>query len=426
MSVELLIVVVVLGLLIGIALQRTFYRVPVLFNWYALRDQWVDLAAFLLVGWLAARFARPTLKILTLPIALFTAVILVDVVFTAVWHVGTRVVPDYRYFNVAVYYGWHLWFFLIVLVLLRRTARLDFRYVALAALPVFLLSGYDIVFPSGGVWYALPPQRPDVTAPHDSPVSEEMLYLQPRLLRQTLEAVVRQRPGVADLYFVGFAPYAREDVFMKEAEAIRDLMDRRFDTEGRSVLLVNNDRTLRKYPLATVTNLRAVLKRIGRRINRREDVVVLYLTSHGGKDHRLSADYWPLDLDPVSPTVLRQLLDDAGIRWRVIVVSACYAGGFIEPLRSPTTLVMTAADANHTSFGCGATSQFTYFGKALFDEQLRETHSFERAFRKALPVIREREDKLGEGHSNPQIAMGAEMRAKLAAVERRLERTSRR
>ena len=28
-------------------------------------------------------------------------------------------------------------------------------------------------------------------------------------------------------------------------------------------------------------------------------------------------------------------LDESGIRWRVIIISACYAGGFVEPLRDP-------------------------------------------------------------------------------------------
>jgi len=209
---------------------------------------------------------------------------------------------------------------------------------------------------------------------------------------------------------------------MKEVEVIRDLMDARFDMRNRSVLLVNNDRTLRKYPLATVTNLRGTLQRIRRRIDPNEDVVMVYLTSHGDKAHHLSSSYAPLELDDVTPTALKELLDDAGIRWRVTIVSACYPGGFIEPLRGPTTLVMTAADATHTSFGCGAASDFTYFAKALFDEQLRTTRSFERAFAAALPVIREREREQGQEFSNPQIALGEQMRAKLAEIERRLAR----
>lgn len=104
----------------------------------------------------------------------------------------------------------------------------------------------------------------------------------------------------------------------------------------------------------------------------------------------------------------------------MIIVSACYADGFIEPLRGLTTLVMTAADATHTSFGCGAASGFTYFAKTLFDEQLRTTRSFERAFAAALPVVREREQ--GQEFSNRQVALGEQMRARLAEIERRRAR----
>ena len=81
---------------------------------------------------------------------------------------------------------------------------------------------------------------------------------------------------------------------------------------------------------------------------------------------------------------------------------------------------MTAADAKHTSFGCGSESDFTYFAKALFDEQLRQTYSFEKAFQQALPIIREREKAQREEFSNPQIAMGEAIRNKLAEIERRL------
>lgn len=404
---------------VGIALQRTFHGAAAEFNWYGLRALWFDLPVFLFVGWLAARFAPR-------PLALLAATLVFSVALTGLLHLvlqGLRRTGQIAW--IAVYYGWYVWFLLMAIVLLRRTARLAYRHLPLAIIPLVALSAYEILFPSGSIWYDPPAEQRAAQVERDTPVREELLYLQPRLAAQTMNAIARERPGVTDLYFVGFAPYARQDVFRKEAETIRALMDERFDTRDRSVLLVNNDRTLRKYPLATVTNLRAALKRIGQRINPREDVVMVYLTSHGDKDHRLSADYWPLELQEVDPALLKELLDEAGIRWRVIVVSACYAGGFIEPLRGPTTLIMTAADATHTSFGCSSTSDFTYFAKALFDEQLRETHSFEQAFERAVPIIRTREREQQEAFSNPQIAMGDAIRAKLADLERRLDRVRR-
>lgn len=147
------------------------------------------------------------------------------------------------------------------------------------------------------------------------------------------------------------------------------------------------------------------------------------MTSHGASDFKLAAAHPPLQVDPMSPAELRTALDEAGIRHRVIAISACYSGGWVPPLAGDTTLVMTAADAEHTSYGCGARSELTFFGRAVFGEQLRKTHSFEQAFSAAVPVIRQREDEAGksDGFSNPQISVGARIKPVLDALAKRLD-----
>ena len=84
---------------------------------------------------------------------------------------------------------------------------------------------------------------------------------------------------------------------------------------------------------------------------------------------------------------------------------------------------MTAADKDHTSYGCGSRSELTFFGRALFDEQLRSTHSFEQAFAAAVPVIRQREveARKADGFSNPQISVGAKIRPVLEELSDRLD-----
>ena len=84
---------------------------------------------------------------------------------------------------------------------------------------------------------------------------------------------------------------------------------------------------------------------------------------------------------------------------------------------------MTAADATHTSYGCGTRSELTFFGRAVFHEQLRQTHSFTDAFAKAVPVIAQREVEAGkeDGFSNPQIHVGAQIAPVLQALEQRLQ-----
>ena len=281
-----------------------------------------------------------------------------------------------------------------------------------------LLAGIPIAIWAHQPWWRELPQAPAEDARYVSPVSEAALAAQQTLLGDALDELEDQRPHMTDLYFVGFAPYAKEDVFRKDMEVARDLFDDRFDTDGRSLLLVNNPRTVLDDPLATVSNLRTALKEIGAAIDTDDDVVMLYLESHGSRDHRLAVEFWPLQLDPVTPQILRKMLDDSGIKWRIIVVSACYSGGYVEPLKDEHTLIMTASAFDRTSFGCGSESEATYFGDALFQHALRFDDSFISAFAKARERIAEREKAEGVSPpSDPQIFVGDAMAAKLPQLE---------
>jgi hypothetical protein len=172
--------------------------------------------------------------------------------------------------------------------------------------------------------------------------------------------------------------------------------------------------------VASVTALKTTFARIAQLMDPEEDILFLYLTSHGSKEHRFTLDFWPLQFNPLDPAVLRKLLDDSGIKRRVVVVSACYSGGFIEPLRSADTLVITAASSERTSFGCGNENDFTYFGKTYFDEALRKTYSFVEAFERARPKIAAREKAQHFESSEPQMAIGEGIKPALAALEARL------
>ena len=138
---------------------------------------------------------------------------------------------------------------------------------------------------------------------------------------------------------------------------------------------------------------------------------------------KLAVSAWPLSLEPVTPADLKQWLDEAGIKWRVISVSACYSGSWIDPLANDNTLVMTAADADHTSYGCGRRSTLTYFGRAMYEEGMRATWSFKDAHAEARKVIEVREQEAGktDGYSNPQIQVGEGIRPKLAELAGRLD-----
>jgi hypothetical protein len=236
------------------------------------------------------------------------------------------------------------------------------------------------------------------------------------LIDQAVARLTPRAPGTANVFFLGFAGYGEQRVFRKEAELARTVFGSRFGSAGRSVELINDVRDRRSYPLATHDNLRYALARLAGRMSREEDVLILLVTSHGSREDGVAITNGRLLDDALSPQDLRQALDAAGIRWRFIVVSACYAGIFIPVLRNDSSLIMTAADSRHTSFGCADDRDLTYFGEALLKDSLPRSCSVESAFASTRRIIRQREADEGERHSNPQLYVGARMRAKLASL----------
>ncbi|MEA9788259.1 C13 family peptidase [Xanthomonas campestris pv. raphani] len=256
---------------------------------------------------------------------------------------------------------------------------------------------------------ALPAQQ-DVSDAQVDPVDQTALA-------GALKTLAPQRPGVTDLYVVGFAGDASDDVFRNETLYLKQLFEQRFDARGRVVTLVNHPDNLgeRPYaPLATYDNLYDTLAAIGKRMDRKEDALLLFVTTHGTEDHTLYVQVDQNEEDFISPQDLRKALDDAGIDNRVIVLSACYSGGFIPALRSATTLVLTAARADRPSFGCGNTSNATYFGQAWLIDAMNQVADPVAAFDAAKVAITAREKEDGELPSLPQQSVGKHIGAVLA------------
>ena len=90
---------------------------------------------------------------------------------------------------------------------------------------------------------------------------------------------------------------------------------------------------------------------------------------------------------------------------------------FLDELKSDTTAIVTAADAEHTSFGCEEDRDLTWFGEAFLKDSLPGSASLEDAFQRAARLIAQREDAGHEIHSNPQLYVGELMKKKLAELE---------
>jgi hypothetical protein len=421
---EQLIALAVIDLLMAFTLDFILVGLPGRLNPWGLPGALFYFPLTLLAGFATARVARSPQLALALPIALLSAVQYVSLLAIALFPLGSALDLDLSHSAVyfAYYWGPFLWWiaiacFVIVSLVPGRLA-VKLASLAIAAILV-LLPGWLLPRTSMGALWVSTEDDPGHPRP-ETLASEEAFYAQPELLRRALSALVPGTPNRSHLYFVGVAGFADEDVFEKELQVISGLMQQRFDTAGRTISLINNPATVLSTPLASRTSLARTLARVGQIMNRDDDVLFLYLTSHGSEDHRFALSFSPLHLRDLDPPALRQMLDTARIRWRIVVVSACYSGGFIDALKSDRTLVITAADAQHTSFGCGAESDFTYFGKAYFDQALRKQTSFIAAFEEARRIIETRERGEGKTPSNPQIYVGPAMQQKLRDLEAQL------
>lgn len=249
--------------------------------------------------------------------------------------------------------------------------------------------------------------------------AEDAFYAQNQVLSKSLEAVQYGEFAQSHWYFLGVAGAGYQDVFKSEVERIKEQFDTRFGTFGRSLVLINNPTTRTKIPIASRTSMDLALRRIGQQMNRESDVLFLYMTSHG-LPNQFEMENAPIDLNDVDPKWLKETLDKAGIRWRVIVISACYSGSFVPALQDDNTLIITASAADRASFGCSNEADYTYFGRAFFDQAMREQTSVSAAFEQAKATVAQWESAQGFEASEPQWSIGKNMEFMLPQLEQRL------
>jgi hypothetical protein len=408
--------VALLYLLLGLGLDYAAVEPPRAFFGWAFGDRaFVLLFALLLGSGLAHAATRPALalRLATLLLLVGLPLQLVAALAGDVLHEGLRPrLPR----PLAPYAGSLLLASYGLLVIARMLGWVGRHVAPLRRYPAALLAAMLValaapLLPGSSWWWPqalLDGSDPATAAPR--PYSAEaLLYSQPARIEAAAAELAPQRPGQIDVFAVGFAGDGAEGVFRNEVEHFERLLAQRFGQPGRTIALINHPGTLATHPLATRSNLRHALQAVAARMDPDEDLLLLFLTSHGSQDHALHVALDDLPLDPVGPEDLRAALDEAGIGWRILVVSACYSGGFIDALQSPRTLVVTAARADRPSFGCGVDSEITWFGRAFLVDALNATLDLPAAFEQARAAIHERERERDERASHPQLAIGEQI-----------------
>ena len=226
------------------------------------------------------------------------------------------------------------------------------------------------------------------------------LLKQGQLLEDALKAVPPSTPAI-ELYSLVLAGDGKQSVFLREADYVSEMLASRFGSHGQ-ITLVNHRDHLLDRPMATRENLHRAAKTLAERTGP-EDLVFIYLTSHGTAEHELVLDQPRLQLADMPADELAAALAPLKNRNKIIVISACYSGGFIPALKDEKTLIMTASHADKVSFGCSEEADFTYFGNALFAQALNQTDDLQHAFTLAKESVAQREQADGFEASEPQI-----------------------
>ncbi|SNS75998.1 C13 family peptidase [Pseudomonas segetis] len=226
------------------------------------------------------------------------------------------------------------------------------------------------------------------------------LLEQGKLLENTIKQLP-QSTAEQEIYALTVAGDGKQSVFMREANYVDDLLQKRFSARG-TIALINHRDHINDRPLATRESIRRAVEAIAQRTGP-EDLVFIYLTSHGSRNHELSLDIPRIQLSDLPASELGALLKPLADRDKVVVISACYSGGFIPALKDQRTLVITASRTDRVSFGCSDDNDFTYFGRALFANALNQTDDLERAFELAKAEVSKREKEQDFAPSEPQI-----------------------
>ena len=252
---------------------------------------------------------------------------------------------------------------------------------------------------------------------HDRPPAQALA--EHRRLDAALAGLRPQRPGTVDAYVVAVA-LDSDPVFGREAREAGRVLSRRYGAAGHTVVLAGSDGgTDSTLAMGSPANLSAVLARVAELMDAREDVLVLYTTSHGAPFGIVYND-GDQGFGAISPTRLWSTLSTLGIRNRLLLISACFSGAFVPLMASDTTAILTASSADRTSFGCQADSDWTFFGDAMINHALRKPVTLAAAGVEAGRLIGGWEAAGKLEPSQPQVSIGAGATRWLAALEAQL------
>jgi hypothetical protein len=374
------------------------YGISYLFSLY-----FINLASLYVISMLY----RPTGKFLPVAIQVYASYPLVFLV-SAIGNHLIATADDAYIVATAALLTWSV-------VIVYRALRLQLPGKSFALTPALALYALInisalLVLPQQPLWYG------DVSAADDAWKkainTEDTYYRQLPLLDDALHFIRPGNPDRVEYFFLGYAPDARRDSFLETSLSVQQTIDTTLDAQDRSLLLANHLLTYRERPLANKHNLHLALTDIGNKINE-DDFLLMFLTGYGDKQHNLGTSFENMQFNDLQPAELAAMLQQSGVRWRIIVISACYSGGFIKHLKNPHSLIITSSAHDRKSTDCDNNGKVAGFSDAYFGQAFMQSRSFIKAFETAAGLVAGRERRAGVTPSQPQIYIGEEIKKRL-------------
>lgn len=171
------------------------------------------------------------------------------------------------------------------------------------------------------------------------------------------------------------------------------------------------DFSLRPDPAAPEAP-RVLLDRVGEAAAANPAGCLIYFTSHGSPTGMAFGETGEIAPD----AMLRLVQGWCGTRPTVVVISACFSGAFVNALRAPNRMVLTASSRDRASFGCGADDRHPWFDGCVLEALPAATDFLALAAGARACVTRKETERGAPLPSEPQLFVGADMQMRLPTL----------
>ena len=235
----------------------------------------------------------------------------------------------------------------------------------------------------------------------DGKTKSDLLLASQMILAE--KALVREAP--AHVIFAGFAMHSQSKAFRNDVLTAEKIA---LAADPSAVVFKLDNPVLGQaadWPYATSENIEQVLKKVGA-LARPQDKVMLLFATHGNVN-LLAINFSAQNYPGLNAAFLS--LNMAGLRGKqvMVVMSACHSGSFLTPLAGPSRILIAAAAADKSSFGCQFQSTNTYFIDALFNQAAPRELSIVQMMGKAkIDVDKKEKDQKLSPPSLPEMFIG--------------------